>query len=110
MVEPTVGRTDHQAEVATLNGVNLPLIAYRDLTGGQPPIPPVRPMRARIWRDPVADGMAARVPGAAPTPPGVLVDGYARLHDPFPWLALQWRRVRRRARLQRPAAPKKAGR
>jgi predicted ATP-grasp superfamily ATP-dependent carboligase len=29
MVEPTVGRTDFQQEVATLNGINIPLAAYR---------------------------------------------------------------------------------
>ena len=28
MIEPTVGRTDFQAEVATLNGINIPLAAY----------------------------------------------------------------------------------
>jgi len=28
MVEPTIGRTDYQEEVATLNGVNLPYAAY----------------------------------------------------------------------------------
>lgn len=28
MVEPTIGRTDYQEEVATLNGVNIPLAAY----------------------------------------------------------------------------------
>ena len=28
MVEPTVGRTDYQEEVATLNGVNIPFAAY----------------------------------------------------------------------------------
>lgn len=29
MVEPTIGRTDWQEEIATLNGVNIPLAAYR---------------------------------------------------------------------------------
>ena len=28
MVEPTVGRTDYQEEIATLNGVNIPAAAY----------------------------------------------------------------------------------
>jgi predicted ATP-grasp superfamily ATP-dependent carboligase len=29
IIEPTVGRTDWQEEIATLNGVNIPLLAYR---------------------------------------------------------------------------------
>ena len=33
MIEPTVGRLDWQEEVATLNGVNIPLAAYRHETG-----------------------------------------------------------------------------
>jgi D-aspartate ligase len=39
IVEPTVGRTDWQEEIATLCGVNIPLIAYRaelDLTHAEP--------------------------------------------------------------------------
>jgi D-aspartate ligase len=33
IMEPTVGRTNYQNEVAVLNGVNIPLIAYCDLAG-----------------------------------------------------------------------------
>jgi D-aspartate ligase len=33
IMEPTVGRTNYQNEVAVLNGVNIPLIAYCDLVG-----------------------------------------------------------------------------
>jgi predicted ATP-grasp superfamily ATP-dependent carboligase len=33
IMEPTVGRTDFQSELAVLNGVNLPATAYRDLVG-----------------------------------------------------------------------------
>lgn len=33
LIEPTVGRTNYQNEVAVLNGVNIPLIAHCDLTG-----------------------------------------------------------------------------
>ncbi len=29
MIEPTVARTDFQEEVATLNGMNIPLASYR---------------------------------------------------------------------------------
>jgi D-aspartate ligase len=33
IIEPTVGRTDYQSEVAVLNGANIPAIAYCDLAG-----------------------------------------------------------------------------
>ncbi len=32
IMEPTVGRTDYQSEVAVLNGINIPALAYYDLT------------------------------------------------------------------------------
>lgn len=37
MIEPTVGRTDFQEEVATLNGCNIPMLAYAHLAGTAPP-------------------------------------------------------------------------
>ncbi|MGH9809929.1 MAG: FAD-dependent oxidoreductase, partial [Terriglobia bacterium] len=36
MIEPTVARTDFQEEVATVNGVNIPLASYLHETGGEP--------------------------------------------------------------------------
>ena len=38
IMEPTVGRTDFQSEIAVLNGVNIPAIAYYDLAGMPAPI------------------------------------------------------------------------
>ncbi|MCX6835088.1 MAG: hypothetical protein NTW07_08145 [candidate division Zixibacteria bacterium] len=35
MIEPTVGRTDYQSEVAVLNGQNIPAIAYFDMVCGE---------------------------------------------------------------------------
>jgi len=35
IMEPTVGRTNYQNEIAVLNGINLPAIAYFDLLGRQ---------------------------------------------------------------------------
>lgn len=93
MVEPTVARTDHQAEVATLNGVNLPLVAYRVLVGERPRAVPAPPRRARIWRDPLADRMSAAAQGDAALPAGRLVDAYARAADPLPGLALRLRQA-----------------
>jgi D-aspartate ligase len=47
IMEPTVGRTNYQNEVAVINGTNIPAIAYCDLAG-IPQIParlPVRPTK-----------------------------------------------------------------
>lgn len=80
LIEPTVGRTDWQSEVATLAGVNLPLEGYRLATGA--PIAPRRRLeRALIWRSSLG-----RLP--APAPAGVPVfDGYWRRDDPMPAFA-----------------------
>ena len=40
MIEPTVGRTDYQEEIASLNGVNIPLAAYLGELGVR--LPPQR--------------------------------------------------------------------
>lgn len=47
MIEPTIGRSDWQEEVAVLNGLNLPLAAYRYEVG----LPPLKqkPVPARTW-------------------------------------------------------------
>lgn len=95
MVEPTVGRTDHQAEVATLNGINLPLVGYHDLIGGSPR-PATIPKAPHIWRDPVADAKTAAARGDGSMPEGRVVDAYWRLRDPLPWLAFQALRLKRR--------------
>jgi D-aspartate ligase len=77
IIEPTVGRTDWQEEVATLCGVNLPLIAY--LTALEQPPPPPGPTMRRAWRQSVG----FRIPRAA----GVAaVDGFFRWSDPLPGL------------------------
>jgi D-aspartate ligase len=41
IMEPTVGRTNYQNEVAVLNGVNIPLVAYCDLAGVPRPDVPI---------------------------------------------------------------------
>ncbi len=96
MVEPTVARTDFQEEVATLNGVNLPLAAYRAMLGL--PLPPAHPpARGVIWRDGVSDARsAAAQPGLALPPEAAamrVADALWRWRDPGPWLAAQRRRV-----------------
>lgn len=95
VVEPTVGRTDFQEEVATLNGVNLPYVAYCHETGRPVPRPVAGPLR--IWRDATTDRWSAQAQGPHPAfAQHQAVDGTFRLDDPLPWLALQRDRVRQR--------------
>lgn len=92
MIEPTVGRADWQEEVATLNGVNLPLAAFRHQIGL--PLPPDRSTRSPVvWRDPACywrSVIAARS-FRDQTPSGVSVKSSCwRANDPAP-LLLSWR-------------------
>lgn len=89
MVEPTVGRTDFQEEVATVNGCNIPLAAYCHELGQPLPVTlPVSPKR--LWRDAQADRWSreesAEGPEAADLNGVVVVDALRRWHDPLPWL------------------------
>jgi len=82
VIEPTVGRTDWQEEVATLNGVNIPLFAYRDLIG-MPNNQPARPSQPVAWQDSWhrwrgRSALKTRLP---------VYDGYWRVSDPMPSLA-----------------------
>ncbi len=81
IVEPTVGRTDWQAEIATLCGVNLPLAAYRTVLG-QPVEPTARAPSPVAWR---SSRSYAAPPGEL-RPGTRLVDGYYRPSDPLPGL------------------------
>ena len=75
-IEPTVGRTDWQEEIATLCGVNLPLLTYLNELG-KPPAPLAEVSPRAAWRQ--SAGFSA------PLPPGTrLVDGYFRWSDPLP--------------------------
>ena len=99
IIEPTVGRTDWQEEIATLCGVNLPLLTYWAEAE--------RPARASMgrseciaWRSAMEHG----VPAALLGPRVRIFDGFFRWDDPLPALyhygyealALRlWRRVHR---------------
>lgn len=90
MIEPTVARTDFQEEVATLNGVNIPLAAYHFETG-LPQQSAARPARDRAWREPLIDRWSQeQQPGTMPRGLGeiTVIDAYFRLSDPLPWV--QW--------------------
>ncbi|NML30771.1 carboxylate--amine ligase [Paraburkholderia sp. G-4-1-8] len=81
MVEPTVGRTDWQEEIATLCGVNIPLAAYRDELGL--PQLPERVSRVPVaWRATFVD----RPPPELLSARTKIFDGYFRWSDPFPAL------------------------
>jgi D-aspartate ligase len=78
IIEPTVGRTDWQEEIATLCGVNLPLITYLTALEQPPPPPPIA-AAPFAWRQ----SLGFRAPLAA----GVTaVDGFFRWSDPLPGL------------------------
>ena len=78
VIEPTVGRSDWQEEVATLSGVNIPLAAYRNLIGL--PDSPVRPGQPIAWQESWRHwkGRSALNPGLP------IYDGYWRTKDPLP--------------------------
>ena len=79
IIEPTVGRTDWQEEIATLSGLNLPLIAYRHELG-LPALGEVQTDRGAAWRESFRHRQ--RSTGSLS---GVRIyDGYWRNNDPIP--------------------------
>ena len=58
VIEPTIGRTDYQSEVAPANGTNIPYAAYLDLLGL--PVPEMQPrVKPVLWVDRVNDTRSA---------------------------------------------------
>lgn len=82
VIEPTVGRTDWQEEIATLSGVNIPLVGYcreYDL-----PVPATVPDQRTVWQASFVERIKA---ATAPLPTDtIVVDGYWRRDDPLPAL------------------------
>ena len=103
MVEPTIGRTDYQEEVATLNGANLPFAAYCSELGLPVPAPVTTRNRA-AWRVRPEDEQSALLQHQQPRsgfPRGShLTDALWRWDDPMPFVAqnLQraWHMLRKR--------------
>ncbi len=101
MVEPTVGRTDYQEEVATLNGINLPYAAWcseLDLPFA------VTAMRERpvVWRVRSEDVQSATAQGQSikhgyPRG-GHVADALWRWSDPMPSVVQTLQRARRALR------------
>lgn len=87
MVEPTAGRVDAQEEVATIHGVNIPLMVY--LYEAELP-PAARPMTLTpiVWRDTWAHIRSTRHnPTLRVNIQGCKVfDAYWRINDPLPAL------------------------
>jgi D-aspartate ligase len=83
IIEPTVGRTDWQEEVATLAGVNIPLMAYRhELRLGSLPAGPVD--KRVVWQVSWIERLRHRqksIPSGS-----VVIDGLLRRDDPVPAL------------------------
>jgi D-aspartate ligase len=79
IVEPTVGRTDWQEEIATLCGINVPLAAYNNELE-YAFSPPSRPTLPVAWRASALQRSARNC-----VPPGVrVVDAAFRVTDPLP--------------------------
>jgi D-aspartate ligase len=107
IIEPTVGRTDWQEEIATLCGVNLPLLAYRSALGPAPPPMHDLTFAPFAWRA----GRQFAVPRGSVAPGTRVIDGYFRWLDPLPaayyygYERLALRAWRRALRLTRRAFP-----
>ena len=98
MVEPTIGRTDYQEEVATLNGVNLPHAAW--CAELDRPIPAAtvceRPVAWRVRSEDMQSAAAQGQDFAQGYPPGVRVaDAWWRWGDPMPSVVERFRYIER---------------
>jgi predicted ATP-grasp superfamily ATP-dependent carboligase len=86
MIEPTIGRTDWQEEVATLHGINIPLTAYCYELGLPVPMAELSPGPV-IWRDPPAywRSVLATQSTRDEAPAGAIVKSACwRFEDPMP--------------------------
>jgi D-aspartate ligase len=94
MIEPTVGRSDFQEEIATLNGVNIPFVAYcGELGRGLDEAAALAKPAAWIV-DPIDRWSAARQGIARGFPKGLRrYDALWRRDDPMPWCYAQADRV-----------------
>jgi D-aspartate ligase len=79
IIEPTVGRTDWQEEIATLCGANIPLMTYWAEVG-QKMRETSRGTEDVVWRSSIEH----RVPPGLTAPHSRVLDGYFRLADPLP--------------------------
>jgi hypothetical protein len=78
VVEPTVGRTDWQEEIATLCGENIPFIAYQHACGVRTVAR--EPLKPAVWKE----NIRHRLPKESLRNNAVVYDGYWRMNDPLP--------------------------
>lgn len=96
MVEPTVGRTDYQEEVATIHGKNIPAQAYCYELGIDFPKDKLAVQRY-LWREPVTDKWSKELQPNLSNPEGVVImDAYWRLCDPMPWFYMIFGHIKQR--------------
>jgi D-aspartate ligase len=81
IIEPTVGRTDWQEEIAALSGANIPMAALA-AAHGRPVAPATVGAEAIAWRT----SLKHRLPRGLRSAGGRIVDGYWRADDPVPGL------------------------
>jgi predicted ATP-grasp superfamily ATP-dependent carboligase len=81
IIEPTVGRTDWQEEIAALSGVNIPMAALA-FASGQPVGPVAAGSQAIAWRT----SLRHHAPQGLRDAGIKIVDGYWRASDPVPGL------------------------
>jgi D-aspartate ligase len=112
IIEPTVGRTDWQEEIAALSGVNLPLSAYRH-AAGLPHLAPAGATHPVAWRESFRHrGRMTELPAGIQ-----IYDGYWRSNDPLPavvyyskFILRKLRRgIARRLGQRKELIPRKAG-
>ena len=82
IIEPTVGRTDWQEEIATLCGINIPVLAYRTAVGTAMPLARDVAFPRYAWRS----DRQFSVPRTTLASLTRVVDGYFRWSDPLPAL------------------------
>jgi D-aspartate ligase len=98
MIEPTVGRTDFQEEIATINGVNIPYAAYCCEIGRDMP----RPRRiapGAAWAVASIDSWSSELQPLRNRgfPKGLRrYDALWRLDDPLPWCYTMKSRIKSR--------------
>jgi D-aspartate ligase len=79
IIEPTVGRTDWQEEIASLSGANIPMAAFLHATGQ--PVPRLDATPGQVaWRT----SLKHRAPASLLAANVKISDGYWRASDPLP--------------------------
>lgn len=89
-IEPTIGRSDYQEEIANLNGNNLPYAYYLSCLGMSDKYPSPRQKMNAIWRDRLADKKSMLHPKQTvhgwPEGGFKVIDSVWRWTDPLPSL------------------------